>query len=60
MSHREFIKHNFTVLAETPNGIFFEACGELCCEINGMELDCNSTEEFYELVEFFGSETFEE
>jgi hypothetical protein len=60
MTHTQFIKANFKVLAETENAIFFEAYGELCCEINGVAFDCESVEEFYELVEQFGDETFEE
>ena len=60
MTHREFIKSNFEVLAETENAIFFNAYGEKCCEINGVSVDCTSVEEFNELVEFFGDETFEE
>lgn len=60
MTHRQFIKSNFTVLAETTNAIFFEAYGEKCCEINGAEFACDSVEEFHELVEFYGDDTFEE
>ena len=60
MTHTQFIKANFKVLAETENAIFFDAYGELCCEINGVVFDCESVEEFYELVEQFGDETFEE
>ena len=60
MTHIEFIKANFTVLAETENAILFDADGEICCEINGKQFDCSSVEEFYELVKFFGDETFEE
>ena len=60
MAHIEFIKANFKVLAEAGNAILFDVCGEICCEINGQQFDCSSVEEFYELVEFFGDETFEE
>lgn len=60
MTHREFIKLNYTVLAETEKSILFEAEGEICCEINGEPFDCDTVEEFYDLVEFFGDETFEE
>ena len=60
MTHIEFIKSTYTILAETTNSILFEAEGEICCEINGVSFDCNSIEEFYDLVEFFGDETFEE
>ena len=35
MTHIEFIKANFTILAETENAILFDADGEICCEING-------------------------
>lgn len=59
MTHREFIKATFTVLAETDNAIFFEAYGEKCCEINGANFSCSSVEEFYEMVEMFGNDTFE-
>lgn len=60
MTHRAFIKSNFKVLAETPNAIFFEAYGEKCCEINGASFSCNSVEEFYEMVETFGDDSFAE
>lgn len=60
MTHREFIKANFTVLAETENSILFDAYGEICCEINGEPFNCSTIEEFYDLVEFYGDETFEE
>ena len=60
MTHQNFIKSNFKVLAETENAIFFEAYGELCCEINNAAFDCHSVEEFYDLVEFFGDESFVE
>ena len=43
-----------------PLDILFDADGEICCEINGKQFDCSSVKEFYELVEFFGDETFEE
>lgn len=60
MTHLEFIRATYTVLVEMDNAILFEACGELCCEINGQPFNCDSVEEFYDLVEFFGDETFEE
>lgn len=60
MTHMEFIRNNFTVLAETANSIFFDAYGEKVAEINGYPFNCNSVEEFHELVEFWGDETFEE
>lgn len=60
MTHKQFIKNNFKVLAEVGDSILFDAYGEICCEINGAPFDCSSEEEFYELVEFFGDETFEE
>ena len=53
MTHREFIKSKFEVLAETENSVFFLAYGEPCCEIGEQEFACNSVEEFWELVEFF-------
>ena len=59
MTHRQFIESNFEVLAKTENAIFFSAYGELCCEINSQSIDCNTVEEFFELVEFFDNETFE-
>lgn len=59
MTHKTFIKANFKVVAETKNAIYFEAYGEMVCEINGVPVSCNSEEEFYELAEFFGDETFE-
>lgn len=60
MTHIEFIKANFKVLAETANAIFFDAYGEQCCEINGQSFACESVEEFYEMVELFGDDAFEE
>ena len=60
MTHLDYIKSTFTVLAETANAILFDAYGDLCCEINGHSFDCDSIEDFYELVDFFGDETFEE
>lgn len=60
MTHLQFIKSNFKVLAETKNAILFDAYGDICCEINGTEFACNSVEEFYEMVELFGDDTFEE
>ena len=60
MRYMDFIRANFKILAETENAILFDAEGELCCEINGKQFDCYSVEDFYELVEFFGDETFEE
>jgi hypothetical protein len=59
MTHLEFIKSNFKVIAEIGNSIFFDADGELIAEINGHTFDCDSVEEFQELVEMFGNETFE-
>ena len=35
MTHMEFIRNNFTILAETANAIFFDAYGEKVAEING-------------------------
>lgn len=60
MTHMQFIKSKFEVLAETSNSILFVAEGELCCEINGQEFACSSVEEFHELVEMFGDEDFAE
>lgn len=60
MKYMDFIRANFKILVETENAILFDADGELCCEINGKQFDCYSVEDFYELVEFFGDETFEE
>ena len=60
MTHRQFVEINFIVLAKTENAIFYDAYGELCCEINGTPVLCNSVEEFHELVEFFGDEDFSE
>lgn len=60
MAHLEWIKATYKVLACEGNSILFEAEGEVCCEINGTPFSCASVEEFHELVEFFGDETFEE
>lgn len=59
MTHEDFIRTNFKVLAETKNAIFFDADGEKVAEINGETFDCETVEEFYELVDFWGNETFE-
>ena len=59
MTHGDFIRTNFKVLAETKNAIFFDAGGEKVAEINGKTFDCETVEEFYELVDFWGDETFE-
>ena len=60
--HIAFIKSTYKVLAEDPatNSIFFETYGEKIAEINGRVFDCDSVEDFHELVEMFGDETFEE
>ena len=50
MTHRNFIKNNFTVFAETEKSIFFEAYGERIAEIDGASFDCETIEEFYDLV----------
>lgn len=60
MTHREFIKSKFNVIAETSNAILFEAYGEMCCEINGTEFACSSEAEFWEMVEQFGDDDFAE
>ena len=60
MTHMDFIRKHFIVLAETANAIFFNANGEKVAEINGQPFNCDSVEEFHELVEFWGDETFEE
>lgn len=60
MTHREFIKRNFTVLAETENAIFFDAYGDKIAEVNGGTFPCKTVKEFYDYVEFFEDETFEE
>ena len=59
MTHEDFIRTNFKVLAETKNAIFFDADGEKVAEINGKTFDGETVEEFYELVDFWGDETFE-
>ena len=58
MTHTQFIKFKFNVIAETDNAILFEAYGELCCEINGAEFACSSKEEFWAMVELFGDDDF--
>ena len=58
MTHEQFIRAKFEVLAETATALLFLAYGEMCAEINGAEFSCNSVEEFWELVEFFGDEDF--
>ena len=60
MTHIQWIRSKFEVLAEKGNSIFFVAYGEKCAEINGTPFLCNSVEEFWELVEFFGDEDFRE
>lgn len=60
MTHRALIRSRCTVLAETGNAIFFEDDGEKVAEINGATFSCGSVEEFYEMVDLFGEDTFEE
>lgn len=62
MTHYEFILSNFTILVQDDksHSVLFVAYGETCCEINGQPMACSSIEEFWELVEFFKGETFEE
>ena len=59
MTHEDFIKANFKVLAETQNTIFFDADGEKVAEINGETFDCETAKESCELVDFYDDETFE-
>lgn len=58
MTHMQFIKSHYDVLAESGESVLFLACGEMCAEINGVPHSCDSVEEFWELVEFFGDEDF--
>lgn len=58
-NHKAFIRTEFKVFAETENAIFFEAYGEKIAEIGEATFDCQTLEEFWELVEWFGDETFE-
>jgi hypothetical protein len=60
MTHLQFIKSNFNVLAEKDTSILYIAYGEMCAEINGVPFLCKSVEEFWDLVEFFGDEDFAE
>ena len=60
MTHREFIEKNFEVLAKTENAILFDAYDERVCEINNIAFACKTIEEFYEMVEQFGNDNFEE
>ena len=60
MTHMECIRINFRVRAETANAIFFNAKGEKVAEIHGRPVNCDSVEEFHELVGFWGDETVEE
>ena len=60
MTHIEYVKSKYVVLAEAKNAILFVACGELCCEINGQQFDCKSISEFNELVEQFGNDDLSE
>lgn len=62
MTHYEFIISNFNIVAHDneSQSVLFIAYGELCCEINGQSFSCSSVEEFWEMVEFFKDETFEE
>lgn len=59
-AHFDFIKKEYTVLAEAEGAIFFEACGEKIAEVNGGVWNCETKEDFFDLVEQFGDETFEE
>lgn len=60
MTHREFIRENYDVIAETPNGVYFIAEGEQCCEINGASFVCNSVQAFNDMIEMFGDDNFYE
>jgi hypothetical protein len=62
MTHIEYIFKNFTVLAydSESKSILFYAYGDVCCEINGQAFRCSSEKEFWELVNYFKGETFEE
>lgn len=60
MTHIEFIKANFIVLAETERSIYFDAYGEKVAEIGCLSFDCDSVEEFYELIAEYGEPSAEE
>lgn len=60
MTHVEFIKKNYTVLAETERSIFFEAYGEKVAEIGCMSFDCGSVAQFYELIAMYGEPSSED
>ena len=60
MTHMQFIKSRFDVLAESGESVLFLAYGEMCAEINGVPFSCNSVEEFWELVEAIGDDDLSE
>lgn len=62
MTHYEFILSNFCIVAhdDESQSVLFIAYGEPCCEINGKPFACSTIEEFWEMVEMFKGETFEE
>lgn len=61
MVQKDLIKKNFNVLAETENAIFFLLKGEKIVYIDGHYFDgCETVEEFYESVELYESNIFED
>lgn len=60
MTHIQFIKSSFEVLAKSGNSVLFLAYGEMCAEINGVPFSCNSVEEFWGLVEAIGDDDLSE
>ena len=61
MTQKDLIKKNFNVLAETENDIYFLLKGEKIAYIDGYYYDvCETVEEFYEFVELWYSDIFED
>lgn len=62
MTHYEFILNSFCIVDQDDESqsVLFIAYGELCCEINGKPFACSTIEEFWEMIEMFKGETFEE
>ena len=61
MVQKDLIKKNFNVLAETENDIYFLLKGEKIAYIDGHYFDaCETVKEFYEFVELWYSDIFED
>lgn len=59
MTHREFIRNTYEVIAETDKGIYYkEDQYHGYCEINGGTWPCYSLEQFRQLLEDVGEDDY--